>query len=85
MGPGHQGVARDLNSLARLYSSQAKYEEAEPLYERSLAIMENVFGADHPNTVTLRQDYVELLRATGRNDEADELAPSAYEVETDGP
>lgn len=30
------------------YPSQGKGDEAEPLYDRALAIMERNFGTDHP-------------------------------------
>ena len=30
--------------------TQGKYDEAEPLYVRALAIWEKVLGADHPDT-----------------------------------
>ncbi len=33
-------MARSLNNLAGLYQGQGKYAEAEPLYQRSLAIRE---------------------------------------------
>ena len=37
-GPNHPDVAKSLNSLARLYKTQAQYAQAEPLVERALAI-----------------------------------------------
>src|SRR5436305_2082249 len=46
----HQFTATSLNNLAMLYDSQAKYDEAEPLYQRALAIDEKVLGPDHPTT-----------------------------------
>ncbi len=54
--PEHPSVATTLNNLALLYESQGKYEEAEPLYKRALAILEKVLGFDHPNTVTVRNN-----------------------------
>jgi tetratricopeptide (TPR) repeat protein len=45
-----------LNNLAALYRSQGKYEEAEPLYLQALEIAERVLGANHPNTVTFREN-----------------------------
>ena len=40
LGPEHPGVATALNNLAALYLAQGKYAEAEPLYQRALAIWE---------------------------------------------
>ena len=44
LGPEHPDVAQSLNNLAVLYHTQSKYAEAEPLYERSLAIKEKALG-----------------------------------------
>lgn len=36
-------VVRELNDLAKLYRTQGRYKEAEPLYERSLVIDEKAY------------------------------------------
>lgn len=41
-----------LDNLAVLYSNQGKYAEAEPLYQRSMAIREKGLGPDHPAVAT---------------------------------
>ncbi|CAN0574065.1 unnamed protein product, partial [Ectocarpus sp. 12 AP-2014] len=38
LGPNHPNVASDLNNRAVLLESQGKYAEAQPLFERALAI-----------------------------------------------
>jgi hypothetical protein len=38
------------NNLALLYNSWGRYADAEPLYQRALAIREKALGPDHPNT-----------------------------------
>ena len=43
------------------YKSQGKYSEAEPLYLRAIQILEKALGSEHPNTVTVRQNY-EIMR-----------------------
>jgi Tetratricopeptide repeat len=40
------------------------------LYRRALAIVEQLLGTDHPNTRTVRRNYVELLRAMGDDEDA---------------
>jgi tetratricopeptide (TPR) repeat protein len=45
-------VAASLNNLAELYRAQGQYAQAEPLYKRSLAIVEKALGPDHPNVAT---------------------------------
>jgi len=47
--------------LAGLYYSQGKYNEAEPLYKQALNICEQRLGVDHPNTITVCDNF-ELLR-----------------------
>ena len=63
-------MAANLNNLAGLYLDQGKYEEAEPLYQRSLMILEKAVGPEHPNVVKVLKGYIDLLRKTGRNDDA---------------
>ncbi|MBW4477585.1 MAG: tetratricopeptide repeat protein [Tolypothrix brevis GSE-NOS-MK-07-07A] len=49
----HPDVAQSLNNLAELYRLQGNYSKAEPLYVRSLAILEKVLGGEHPIFYTL--------------------------------
>jgi tetratricopeptide (TPR) repeat protein len=62
-----------LNNLAVLYQSQGRYEAAEPLYERALAISEEALGKAHPQARTVAQSYITLLHEMGRAPEADAL------------
>jgi len=39
-----------VSTIASLYASQGKYSEAEPLYLRSLEILMQALGQDHPHT-----------------------------------
>jgi hypothetical protein len=43
---------------------------AEPLYIRSLSILEEEVGWRHRDTARVRRDYAELLRALNREEEA---------------
>jgi hypothetical protein len=56
-GPDDPDVASSLNNLALLYHTQGKYAEAQPLYQRSLAICEKVLGPDHPHTRLVRSNW----------------------------
>jgi tetratricopeptide (TPR) repeat protein len=62
-----------LNNLAWLYKAQGKYAEAEPLYNRALAIVEKALGPEHPNVAQSLENYAGLLRETGRVSKADLL------------
>jgi len=73
LGPQHPDTAISLNNLANLYGIQGKYEYAEPLLQRALAIHEQVLGPLHPNTITLLSNYVGLLRIMNRTEQAAEL------------
>ncbi len=76
LGPEHPQVAHPLNNLASLYHVQGKYAKAEPLCQRALSIREQQLGLqhpdtvaslkqlgpEHPNTVTIREHYNDLVR-----------------------
>ena len=50
-GPNHPNTALLLNKLAELYRARGRYAEAEPLYHRSLSIVEKALGPEHPDEV----------------------------------
>ncbi len=80
MGPEHPAVAAGLNNLGGLYHAQGKYAEAEPLYRRSLAIVENALGSEHPNVGTALENYAALLREMNRETEAAEMEARARAI-----
>jgi tetratricopeptide (TPR) repeat protein len=52
--------------LALLYSKQGRYGDAEPLYQRSLAIWEKALGRDHPYVALSLNNLAGLYRSQGR-------------------
>jgi tetratricopeptide (TPR) repeat protein len=72
--------ATDLNNLALLYDAQGRYADAEPQYQRSLAILEKAFGPEHPNVAASLENYAGLLRETGRASEADKMGARAKAI-----
>ncbi len=66
-------MAASLNNLAEFYRTQGKYAEAEPLYQRSLAIDENALGPDHPDLATDLNNLALLYHAQGHYAEAEPL------------
>ncbi len=56
-----------------LYDDQGRYVEAEPLYQRSLAISEKALGPEHPDVATSLNNLAELYRDQGRYGEAEPL------------
>jgi tetratricopeptide (TPR) repeat protein len=79
-GPDHPTTAQFLNDLAAIYQAQGNYTEAEPLYRRSLEILEMALGPEHPNVPKALDNYAEQLRETGRADEAAEMAARAKSI-----
>ena len=49
--------------------NRGKDEEAEPLYQRALAIYEKVLGPEHPDTVRVKENYSNLLQQIKRRQE----------------
>ncbi len=79
-GPEHPDVAQSLNNLAGLYQTQGRYAEAEPLYQRSLAIREKALGPEHPDVAQSLENYAALLRETGRGTEAERMWARAIAI-----
>jgi hypothetical protein len=69
-----------LKNLAVFYTAVEKYAEAEPLYQRALAIFEAHLGPRHPKVVTCLQNYAQLLHETQRRAEAMALEARARQA-----
>lgn len=69
LGATHPSTARSLNNLAELYRAQGKYAEAEPLYQRALAICERVLSREHLLIQTIRKNYASFSRTMELNGE----------------
>ena len=73
-------LATSLNNLALLYKAQGRYAEAEPLYQRALAIREKALGPEPPDVATSLENYADLLRKTGRVSEATKMQARAKAI-----
>jgi len=60
---------------------QGRYDEVEPLYQRSLAIVEKALGPEHPDVATSLENYAPLLRQIGRADEAERMEARAKAIQ----
>ena len=69
-----------LNGLGRAFHAQGRYLEAEPLYERSLTIMEEALGPEHPSLAQVLENHAVLLRETDRMDEAEQMEARAKTI-----
>jgi tetratricopeptide (TPR) repeat protein len=57
LGANHPDVAKSLNNLGELYRAQGQYTDAEPLYQRALAILGTDLGA-RPSLMSLRASTI---------------------------
>jgi tetratricopeptide (TPR) repeat protein len=73
----------NLNNLALIYYNQGKHAKAEPLYRRTLAILQKALGPEHPSVATVLENYAILLRETDRNAEADKLKARARAIRSE--
>ena len=64
-------MAATLNNLAGLYEAQGHYAEAEPLYQRSLVILEKALGPEHPHVAASLNNLAELYLAQGHYAQAE--------------
>ncbi len=63
-----------------LYHDQGTYDEAEPLFKRSLAIRKKALGPDHPEVATILENYAAMLREAGRTVEAVKMEARAKAI-----
>ena len=66
-------LTKTLDALARIYSAQAKYAQAEPLYRRSLAIREKVQGRESMELIPSLENLIKLGTAMHKYDAAPRL------------
>lgn len=71
-GQNHPNVAALLNTLASLHQKQGKYKDAEPLFKRSIAILERTRPND-PNNAILLNNLAHLYEDQGRFIDAEQL------------
>ena len=64
---------------------QGKYEEAEPLYQRALAIREHTLPPDHPYIAGILDNYASLLHGLNRLHEAQALEQRATAIRAGRP
>jgi tetratricopeptide (TPR) repeat protein len=70
LGPEHPDTARSLNNLALLPRDQGDLAGARPLFERALAIRENVLGPEHPDTAWSLYNLAGVLIGSGHPTDA---------------
>jgi CHAT domain-containing protein/Tfp pilus assembly protein PilF len=79
-GPEHSETAAILNDLAQAYREMGQYAQAEPPYQRCLAIYESRLGPDNPGVATIVGNLAELYRLMGRYAEAEPLYQRSLKI-----
>jgi tetratricopeptide (TPR) repeat protein/MinD-like ATPase involved in chromosome partitioning or flagellar assembly len=74
-------AARLLNRSGTYLDDRARYMEAEPLYQRALAIHERAQGPDHPDTAMSLNNLALLYDNQGRYGEAEPLYHRALAID----
>ncbi|GJM24514.1 MAG: hypothetical protein DHS20C16_09290 [Phycisphaerae bacterium] len=67
-------------TLGRTYMALGDYSKAEPHLEEAVSIQQTIFVEDDPKALSANAPMIELLRNTGRLDEASVLAAETLEV-----
>ncbi len=81
LGANDPAVAGLLDSQATLLYMIARYEDAEPLHRRALAIDEASYGNDHPKVAIRLNNLAGLLQDTNRLAEAEPLYCRALAID----
>lgn len=69
-----------LNSLAETYRDQARHLEAEPFYQRVLAMDQKALGPEHPTVAASLNNLANNYRVLGKYAEAEPLYKRALEI-----
>ncbi len=66
LGTGHPFILLPLSNLAFLYMQQGKFEKAEPVFRRILAIAEQQLEPNDPSMQELRKTYTSYIKRPAR-------------------
>ena len=69
-GDAHPNVAATMGNLATVLEHEARYAEAEKLYQQTLQAYERIFGPNHPTTAIGLNNLANVYAAQGRNEAA---------------
>jgi tetratricopeptide (TPR) repeat protein len=78
--PALPEAANLFNTLGYYLKQHAQYAEAEPLYQRAIAIGEKVLGPEHPDLATWLSNLANLYQAQGKYAEAEPLYQQAIAI-----
>ena len=73
-------LADSLNTLAEIYRPIARYQEAEELLERAIAIRTKNLGRNHPDIVRDLNNLARIYKPQGKHDDAELLYVEALKI-----
>ena len=79
-GTNHADYARALHQLAITHNAQGRYDEADKLHKRALAIRERVLGTNHPAVAATLNNLAIVYRHQGKLGEAEGLHKRALAI-----
>jgi tetratricopeptide (TPR) repeat protein len=66
--------ASSLHNLGMVYAAKQEFQQAESLFRRSLSIKERLLRTTHPELQAVKENLVQILKKTGKTEEAEELS-----------
>lgn len=70
----------DMHNLATIYDKLARYEEAEPVYLKTIRGKSKVLGGAHPSTIRTVRRLAEMYQKQKRYDKAEAQLLGAWDV-----
>ena len=83
LGSAHPDVAADLAVVAAALFEQQRHEEAEPLFQRALAIFADHYGPDHLEVAVNIGNLAALYSQAGRLQAAESAYLQSLRIKTD--
>jgi Tfp pilus assembly protein PilF len=76
LGKEHPSTLTSMSNLGSVLSDQGKYEQAEEMHRKTLALCETVLGKEHPSTLTNINNLGLTLSARGKYEQGEEMHSS---------
>jgi hypothetical protein len=76
LGKEHPSTLTSMSNLGSVLSDQGKYEQAEEMHRKTLALCETVLGKEHPSTLTNINNLGLTLSAQGKYEQGEEMHSS---------
>lgn len=81
MGRDESSLITSLNILADVYRADGKYDKAEPLYLRTLQLLEKARGPEDASLTPVLNGYAEMLHKAGRAEDAAKLESRSQTIQ----